>query len=81
MQLQVKELRELGFIDGSFASLDSTSIEANTAQNNPKSFDKKRFDKTRQPKYDKDCKLGIRTASNAFNDKKLELYLSITSSK
>lgn len=74
MQLQVKELRELGFIDGSFASLDSTSIEANTAQNNPKSFDKKRFDKTRQPKSDKDCKLGIRTASNAFNDKKLEFY-------
>lgn len=74
MQLQVKELRDIGFIDGSFVSLDSTSIEANTAQNNPKSFDKKRFDKTRQPKSDKDCKLGIRTASNAFNDKNFEFY-------
>ncbi len=74
MQSQVETLVSLGFIDGSFVSLDSTSIEANTAKNNFKSFDKTRFNKSIPPKSDKDCKLGVRTASNAYNEKKYEFY-------
>lgn len=74
MRSQVETLASLGFIDGSFISLDSTSIEANTAKNNPKSFDKSRFDKSILPKSDKDCKLGVRTASNAYNEKNYEFY-------
>lgn len=74
MQTQVETLVSLGFIDGSFVSLDSTSIEANTAKNNSKSFDKTRFDKSILPKSDKDCKLGVRTASNAYNEKNYEFY-------
>jgi len=74
MQSQVKMLVSLGFIDGSFVSLDSTSIEANTSKNNSKSFDKTRFDKSVQPKSDKDCRLGVRTASNAYNEKNYEFY-------
>lgn len=74
MLSQVKALVSLGFIDGSFISLDSTSIEANTAKNNSKSFDKSRFDKSILPKSDKDCKLGVRTASNAYNEKNYEFY-------
>lgn len=74
MQSQVETLVSLGFIDGSFISLDSTSIEANTAKNNSKSFDKTRFDKSILPKSDKDCKLGVRTASNAYNEKQYEFY-------
>jgi len=67
-------LVSLGFIDGSFLSLDSTSINANTAKNNFKSFDKTRFNKSIPPKSDKDCKLRVRTASNAYNEKKYEFY-------
>ncbi|MGE5631713.1 MAG: transposase [Caulobacteraceae bacterium] len=74
MQSQVKTLVSLGIIDGSFVSLDSTSIEANTSKNNSKFFDKSRFDKSLQPKSDKDCKLGVRTASNAYNEKNYEFY-------
>jgi hypothetical protein len=69
-----KRTRFFGFIDGSFVSLDSTSIEANTSKNNSKSFDKNRFDKSVQPKSDKDCRLGVRTASNAYNEKNYEFY-------
>ena len=64
MKLQVETL----------VSLDSTSIEANTSKNNPRSFDKSRFDKSIPPTSDKDCKLGVRTASNAYNEKKYEFY-------
>lgn len=74
MQSQVETLVSLGFIDGNFISLDSTSIEANTAKNNPKSFNKSRFNKSVLPKSDKDCKLGVRTASNAYNEKNYEFY-------
>lgn len=70
---QVKALVSLGFIDG-FVSLDSTSIEANTSKNNSKSFDKSRFDKSIPPTSDKNCKLGIKTASNAYNKKNYEFY-------
>jgi hypothetical protein len=74
MKSQVKILVSLGYIDGSFVSLDSTSIEANTSKNNSKSFNKTRFDKSVQPKSDKDCRLGVRTASNAYNEKNYEFY-------
>lgn len=74
MQSQVITLVSLGFIDNNFISLDSTSIEANTSKNNSKSFDKSRFDKSIPPKSDKDCKLGVRTASNTYNEKNYEFY-------
>jgi transposase len=74
MQAQVKELAALGLIDGSFISLDSTSVEANTSKNNSKSFDKNRFDKSSPPKSDKDCRLGVRTATNTYNEKNYQFY-------
>jgi len=74
MKNQVNTLRELGFIDSSFISLDSTSVHANTKLNNPKSFAKNRFSKSNPPKSDKNCKLGVHTASNAHNNKKYEFY-------
>lgn len=36
----VRKLYELGVVDASFVGLDSTSVMANTKQNNPKSFAK-----------------------------------------
>ena len=74
MKEQVKALVSLGFIDGGFVSLDSTIIEANTSKNNSKSFCKNRFDKSSQPKADKDCRLGVKTASNDFNEKRHEFF-------
>ena len=74
MQGQVSKLVGLGIIDSSFIALDSTPVFANTKQNNPKSFAKNRFDKNNQPKSDKDCKLGVHTASNQHNEKNYEFY-------
>lgn len=74
MQRSVKALEKLGFIDSSFISLDSTPIKANTKNNNPKSFLKKKFKKDEPPKSDKDCKLGVHTANNSYNNKKYEFY-------
>lgn len=74
MHSQVKKLYELGVIDTSFIALDSTPIMANTSQNNPKSFKKDKFNPNNQPKSDKDCALGIHTASNQHNEKKCEFY-------
>lgn len=71
---QVKKLYELGVIDTSFIALDSTPIMANTSQNNPKSFKKDKFKPDNQPKSDKDCALGVHTASNQHNEKKCEFY-------
>jgi len=74
MQKQVLALAELGIIDTSFIGLDSTPVAANTSQNNPKSFRKSKFKKDNQPKADKDCKLGVHTASNQHNEKNYEFY-------
>ena len=74
MHSQVKKLYELGVIDTSFIALDSTPVMANTSQNNPKSFKKDKFNPDNQPKSDKDCALGVHTASNQHNEKKCEFY-------
>ena len=74
MKGQVLELFEMKLIDGSFSSLDSTPNAANTKQNNPKSFMPNKFDKDNHPKSDKDCSLGVHTASNQHNDKNYEFY-------
>ena len=74
MQKQVVKLAELGMIDTSFIGLDSTPVAANTSNNNPKSFRKNKFNKENQPKADKDCKLGVHTASNQHSEKKYEFY-------
>ena len=74
MQSQVLKLSEMGIIDTSFIALDSTPVSANTCQNNPKSFAKNKFSKDNQPKSDKDCKLGVHTASNQHNERNFEYY-------
>jgi len=74
MKSQVLELARLGIIDTSFIGLDSTPEMANTKQNNPKSFTKNKFNPKKQPKADKDCRLGVHTASNQHNEKNYEFY-------
>ena len=74
MQSQVLKLVERGIIDTSFIALDSTPICADTHQNNPKSFAKNKFAKSNQPKSDKDCGLGVHTASNQHNERNFEYY-------
>jgi len=74
MKKQVVKLTELGIIDTSFIGLDSTPVAASTAHNNPKSFRKNKFNKENQPKADKDCGLGVHTASNQHNEKNYEFY-------
>jgi hypothetical protein len=74
MRKQVIKLAELGIIDTSFIGLDSTPVAANTSHNNPKSFRRNKFNKENQPKADKDCKLGVHTASNQHSEKNYEFY-------
>ena len=74
MQKQVVKLAELGIIDTSFIGLDSTPVAANTAHNNPKSFKRDKFKRENHPTSDKDCSLGVRTASNQHNEKNYEFY-------
>lgn len=74
MQSQVLFLSRKGIIDTSFIGMDSTPVSANTSQNNPKSFRPDKFKPDRQPKADKDCRLGVRTASNRTCEKKYEFY-------
>lgn len=74
MQRLVIQAAELGIIDTSFIALDSTPVSANTCQNNPKSFAKNKFSKDNQPQSDKDCRLGVHTASNQHNERKIEYY-------
>ena len=64
----------MGVLDASFIGLDSTSIVASTAQNNPKSFVKNKFSPENQPRNDPDCALGVHTASNQHNEKNYEFY-------
>jgi len=74
MKNQVVKLAELGIIDTSFIGLDSTPNMANTSHNNPKSFRKNKFSNENHPKSDKDCGLGVHTASNQHNEKNYEFY-------
>jgi len=74
MQNQVIKLAGLGIIDASFIGLDSTPVAANTSHNNPKSFRKDKFKTDNQPKGDKDCELGVHSASNQHNEKNYEFY-------
>jgi len=74
MKSQVLKLVEFGLIDTSFIGLDSTPEMANTKQNNPKFFTRNKFNPENQPKSDKDCRLGVHTASNQHNDKNYEFY-------
>lgn len=74
MRSQVLRLAALGMIDTSFIGLDSTPVAANTKQNNPKSFAKNKFFKDKQPSADKDCSLGVHTASNQHNERNFEFY-------
>lgn len=68
MQSQVLKAFDLELLDTSFIGLDSTPISANTSQNNPKSFKKNKFAKSNHPSCDKDCALGVHTASNQHNE-------------
>ena len=74
MKSQVSFLADKAVIDSSFIGLDSTPIAANTSQNNPKSFVKNKFKPDNIPKSDKDCKLGVHTASNKANEKNYAFY-------
>ncbi len=74
MKNQVLWLADSKLVDTSFIGLDSTPISANTSQNNPKSFLANKFKPENQPKADKDCKLGVHTASNQTNEKNFEFY-------
>ena len=74
MQSAVIKASELMLIDNSFISLDSTPIKANVRNNNPKLFKSNKFSKEHPPKADKDCTLGVQTASNQVNNRKFEYY-------
>ena len=74
MQSAVLKAAELMLIDSSFISLDSTPVKANVRNNNPKSFQSNKFSKEHPPKADKDCALGVQTASNQINERKFEYY-------
>ena len=64
MAALVRKLYDEGIVDASFIGLDSTPISANTRYNNPKSFAKNKFSKKNPPKRDRDCALGVHSASN-----------------
>lgn len=74
MQTQVLKAVDLTLIDTSFIALDATPVKANVSNNNPKSFRKNKFSKDEPPKADKDCSLGVQTASNRHNEKNFEFY-------
>lgn len=67
MKHQVNILKDLGFIDNNFISIDATPVKANTKFNNPKCFSDNKFSKKNPPSSDKDCKLGVHTANNTMN--------------
>jgi len=67
MKHQVNTLKELGFIDNNFVSIDATPVKANTKFNNHKCFCSNKFSENNPPASDKDCKLGVHTANNSMN--------------
>lgn len=74
MKRQVVHLAKLGIVDTSFLGQDATPVMANTAQNNPKSFRKDKFSKENQPRSDRDCRLGVHTASNQHSNKNYKFF-------
>ncbi|MGL4791235.1 MAG: transposase [Anaerotignaceae bacterium] len=74
MQHCVKQAFDLEIISTDFLALDSTPIKANVCNNNPKSFSKNKFTKDNKPKADKDCTLGVHSASNKKNEQKFDYY-------
>lgn len=74
MQSCVEKACDLGIISADFLALDSTPIKANVCNNNPKSFSPNKFAKDNKPKADKDCTLGVHSASNKKNEQKFEYY-------
>lgn len=74
MKQQVIKAHQLHLIDNCCVALDSTPIKANTSHNNPKSFRKNKFSKSNPPSADKDCSLGVQSASNASSDKNYSFY-------
>lgn len=74
MQSQVLKLSEIDVIDTSFIALDSTPVSANAHQITQNHMPKTSFQKNNQPKSDKDCGLGVHTASNQHNERKFEYY-------
>lgn len=80
MKSQVLFLANEGIVDTSFIGLDSTPVAANTSQNNPKSFLLNKFKPDNQPKADSDCKLGVHTASNQADEKKIRVLLGLQKS-
>ena len=67
----VATMHTLGLVDFEKLLLDSTPMFANTHLNNSKVFFK---DNSNQPSSDKDCKLGVHTASNDSNNKNFSFY-------
>ena len=60
-----REVAEMGISLGQAISLDTKHIIAWVKENNPKVYcDQPRFDKTKQPKGDRDCKLGCKRKRN-----------------
>lgn len=74
MQNQVSECIKEGIIELDSVCVDSTPIKANTKYNNVKCFSSNKFEKSNQPKSDKDCKLGVHTANNEYNNKNYQFY-------
>ena len=74
MDSQVLKAHDLALIDTSFIGLDSTPVFANTSHNNPKAFKSSKFNKDNHPSCDKDCGLGVHTASNQYNEKNFSFY-------
>ena len=74
MQESVLKAISMGLVDSSFIALDSTTIKANVCNNNPKAFMANKFSKKNHPTADKDCYLGVQTASNSHSEKNFEFY-------
>ena len=74
MENSVLELHKMGYLDTDFIGLDATPVMASTKQNNPKCFSKNKFSDSKHPKSDKDCALGVHTATNQVNEKKFAYY-------
>ena len=61
-----------GIRAGECISLDTKHILAWVKENNPKAYVETRFDKTKQPKGDRDCKLGCKRKHNQRSAKDTE---------
>ena len=59
-------------VDASFIGLDSTTVMANTKQNNQKSFVNNKYSRENHPKSDPDCALGVHSVSKQHNERRFE---------